>query len=188
MFVLTRTGANGWFDSTLTYKIKIDVIMELNEIKKQHAATKEACEKYVQVFAQIMGLQADSDSFAAGDFFGVVNIGDYYFNMSDIYVVISDFKRWMQKYGTEEALSNAIIEWYDYIISDPSTKVNLKSWLMGIAQTEEFIQQRIKAAQHRAGLAQLELEKAREELQAAKQRYNEANKEYKNLKQLYSHE
>lgn len=68
----------------------------------------------VKLFCQIMEMSEDDVFFVAGDPHGVVAIGDYFFNMSEIHEVIVHYEKHIKNYGSNEELSNAIIRWYDW--------------------------------------------------------------------------
>jgi hypothetical protein len=58
---------------------------------------------------------SDADTFfVADDPHGVVSLGDYFFNMSDIHDVITNYEKLIECFGSNEELSNAIIRWYDW--------------------------------------------------------------------------
>ena len=76
----------------------------------------KAARKEVRQFCDIMGW-TDADVFyVAEDPHGVVSLGDYFFNMSDIHEVVANYPKLIERYGSNEELSNAIIRWYDWTL------------------------------------------------------------------------
>jgi len=68
----------------------------------------------VRLFCQIMEWSDADTFFVAEDPHGVVSLGDYFFNMSDIYEVVANYPKLLERYGSNEAIATAIIRWYDF--------------------------------------------------------------------------
>lgn len=70
----------------------------------------------VNLFCEIMEWSKE-DVYLVGDNpHGVVSLGDYFFNMSDIHDVIANYEKHIERFGSNEELSNAIIRWYDWTL------------------------------------------------------------------------
>lgn len=64
----------------------------------------------------------------------VAQFGDYFFNFSDIRTVVDNYKYWLQRYGTREAVGQEVCDWQDYVVERMSEKknyINLFNWLLG---------------------------------------------------------
>ena len=64
----------------------------------------------------------------------VAQFGDYFFNLSDIRTVVDNYKYWLQRYGTREAVGQEVRDWQDYVVERMSEKknyINLFNWLNG---------------------------------------------------------
>ena len=64
----------------------------------------------------------------------VAQFGDYFFNLSDIRTVVDNYKYWLQRYGTREAVGQEVCDWQDYVVESMSEKknyINLFNWLNG---------------------------------------------------------
>lgn len=70
----------------------------------------------VNLFCDIMEWSKEDVYFIADDPHGVVSLGDYFFNMSDIHEVVANYPKMLERFGSNEELSNAIIRWYDWTI------------------------------------------------------------------------
>lgn len=68
----------------------------------------------IRLFCQIMDWSDSDVYFVADDPHGVVSLGDYFFNMSDIHEVVSNYEKHIERFGSNEELSNAILRWYDW--------------------------------------------------------------------------
>lgn len=68
----------------------------------------------VNLFCEIMYWSKEDVYFVEDDPHGVVSLGDYFFNMSDIHDVIANYEKHIERFGSNEELSNAIIRWYDW--------------------------------------------------------------------------
>ena len=65
----------------------------------------------------------------------VAQFGDYFFNLSDIRTVVDNYKYWLQRYGTREAVGQEVCDWQDYVVERMSEKknyINLFNWLNGV--------------------------------------------------------
>jgi len=70
----------------------------------------------IRLFCQIMDWSDADVYFVADDPHGGVSLGDYFFNMSDIHEVVANYEKHIERFGSNEELSNAIIRWYDWTI------------------------------------------------------------------------
>ena len=64
----------------------------------------------------------------------VAQFGDYFFNLSDIRTVVDNYRYWLQRYGTREAVGEEVCDWHDYVVERMSEKknyINLFNWLNG---------------------------------------------------------
>ena len=64
----------------------------------------------------------------------VAQFGDYFFNLSDIRTVVDNYKYWLQRYGTREAVGQEVRDWQYYVVERMSEKknyINLFNWLNG---------------------------------------------------------
>ena len=67
----------------------------------------------------------------------VAQFGDYFFNLSDIRTVVDNYKYWLQRYGTREAVGQEVCDWQDYVVERMSEKknyINLFNWLNGASR------------------------------------------------------
>lgn len=82
---------------------------------------------YVDLFCDIMGYNEDGykaeSHFIGDDPFGVVFINDDFWNMSDIFYVISEYDKWFKFYG--EDLPSVIKDWYDYSLDASARNTEL---------------------------------------------------------------
>ena len=64
----------------------------------------------------------------------VAQFGEYFFNFVDIRTVVDNYKYWLQRYGTREAVGEEVCDWHDYVVERMSEKknyINLFNWLNG---------------------------------------------------------
>ena len=64
----------------------------------------------------------------------VANFGDYYFNLDDIRTVVDNYRYWLQRYGTREAVGEEVCDWHDYVLERMGRNkiyLNLFNWLNG---------------------------------------------------------
>ena len=64
----------------------------------------------------------------------VAQFGDYFFNLSDIRTVVDNYKYWLQRYGTREAVGQEVCDWHDYAVEHLGKGegyINLFHWLNG---------------------------------------------------------
>lgn len=83
----------------------------------------------IRLFCQIMGWSDTDVYFVADDPHGVVSLGDYFFNMSDIHEVVANYPKLLERYGSNEELSNIIIRWYDWTLEYHSKHPQF-GWIM----------------------------------------------------------
>lgn len=70
----------------------------------------------LDLFCEIMECSKEDVYFVGDDPHGVVSLGDYFFNMSDIHEVVANYEKHIERFGSNEELSMAIIRWYDWTI------------------------------------------------------------------------
>ena len=64
----------------------------------------------------------------------VAQFGDYFFNLADIRTVVDNYKYWLKRYGTREAVAQEVRDWHDYVVERMGNKksyINLFNWLLG---------------------------------------------------------
>lgn len=64
----------------------------------------------------------------------VAQFGDYFFNLSDIRTVVDNYKYWLNRYGSREAVGKEVRDWHDYAVhrkEQGKTYINLFNWLNG---------------------------------------------------------
>ena len=64
----------------------------------------------------------------------VAQFGEYFFNLVDIRTVVDNYKYWLQRYGTREAVGEEVLDWHDYVVERMGNKknyINLFNWLNG---------------------------------------------------------
>ena len=65
----------------------------------------------------------------------VAQFGEYYyFNLVDIRTVVDNYKYWLQRYGTREAVGQEVRDWHDYAVEHLGKGegyINLFHWLNG---------------------------------------------------------
>ena len=64
----------------------------------------------------------------------VAQFGDYFFNLSDIRTVVDNYKYWLNRYGTREAVGQEVRDWHNYAVEHLGKGegyINLFNWLNG---------------------------------------------------------
>ena len=64
----------------------------------------------------------------------IAQFGDYFFNLADIRTVVDNYKYWLKRYGTREAVAQEVCDWHDYVVERMGNKkayINLFNWLLG---------------------------------------------------------
>ena len=64
----------------------------------------------------------------------VAQFGEYFFNLVDIRTVVDNYKYWLKRYGTREAVAQEVRDWHDYVVERMGNKksyINLFHWLLG---------------------------------------------------------
>ena len=90
----------------------------------------------LNLFCEIMEWSKEDVYFVADDPHGVVSLGDYFFNMSDIHEVVANYPKLLERFGSNEELSNIIIRWYDWTLEYHS-KHPVMDWVK-IRTTDKF--------------------------------------------------
>ena len=65
----------------------------------------------------------------------VAQFGDYFFNLADIRTVVDNYKYWLKRYGTREAVAQEVRDWHDYAVEHLGKcegYINLFHWLNGV--------------------------------------------------------
>ena len=99
---------------------------------------------YIARFSHIIGIdfefwvgdmrEEDKQADRPSQSVDVAQFGDYFFNLSDIRTVVDNYKYWLQRYGTREAVGQEVCDWQDYVVERMSEKknyINLFNWLNG---------------------------------------------------------
>ena len=65
----------------------------------------------------------------------VAKFGDYYyFNLVDIRTVVDNYKYWLNRHGSREAVGEEVCDWHDYVLERMGRNkiyLNLFNWLNG---------------------------------------------------------
>lgn len=64
----------------------------------------------------------------------VAQFGDYFFNLSDIRTVVDNYKYWLNRHGSREAVGEEVLDWHDYVLERMGRNkiyLNLFNWLNG---------------------------------------------------------
>ena len=64
----------------------------------------------------------------------VAQFGDYFFNLSDIRTVVDNYKYWLNRYGSREAVGQEVRDWHDYAVEHLGKGegyISLFNWLNG---------------------------------------------------------
>ena len=141
-----------------------------------------AAREEIRLFCRILGYpNNDLNHLIGDDPHGIVDMqeGYRYFNMTDIHVLLSDYKRWMELYDNPQTLRKVVDEWYYWSLEqkEHDGKVcNLKSWLMGWRpdgnETEAYKQQHAKDVAE----AHARTEQAKQELNQEVEQFNQGRK------------
>ena len=99
---------------------------------------------YTERFSHIIGIdfefwvgdmrEEDKQADRPSQSVDVAQFGDYFFNLSDIRTVVDNYRYWLQRYGTREAVGQEVCDWQDYVVERMSEKknyINLFNWLNG---------------------------------------------------------
>ena len=99
---------------------------------------------YTARFSHIIGVdfdywvgdsrEEDSAAKRASQPVDVAQYGDYFFNLVDIRTVVDNYKYWLKRYGTREAVAQEVRDWHDYVVERMGNKksyINLFHWLLG---------------------------------------------------------
>ena len=99
---------------------------------------------YVKRFSYIIGIdfefwvgdmrEEDKQADRPSQSVDVAQFGDYFFNLSDIRTVVDNYKYWLNRYGTREAVGQEVRDWHDYAVEHLGKGegyINLFHWLNG---------------------------------------------------------
>ena len=78
----------------------------------------------------------------------VAQFGDYFFDLEDIRTVVDNYRYWLQRYGTREAVGQEVRDWQYYTVDrlgKGKEYINLFHWLSGVPRD---IDDNDKAAAH----------------------------------------
>ena len=86
----------------------------MSEVKKVWEPTVNQCYRFVFAFCEVMGYNPKDAEFIGRipDPFGIVQIGDDFWKMTDINYVLSEYNKWVGMYG--EDLPKVIRDWVHY--------------------------------------------------------------------------
>ena len=100
---------------------------------------------YVKRFSYIIGIdfefwvgdmrEEDRAADRPSDSVDVAQFGDYFFNLSDIRTVVDNYRHWLQRYGTREAVGQEVRDWQYYTVDrlgKGKEYINLFHWLSGV--------------------------------------------------------
>lgn len=99
---------------------------------------------YIVVFSHIIGVdfdywvgdmrEEDKQADRPSQSVDVAQFGEYFFNLVDIRTVVDNYKYWLKRYGTREAVAQEVRDWHDYAVERMGNKksyINLFHWLLG---------------------------------------------------------
>lgn len=99
---------------------------------------------YIVVFSHIIGVdfdywvgdmrEEDKQADRPSQSVDVAQFGEYFFNLVDIRTVVDNYKYWLKRYGTREAVAQEVRDWHDYVVERMGNKksyINLFHWLLG---------------------------------------------------------
>lgn len=84
------------------------------QFRKAAKAAADAAIEEVKLFCKIMCYPENDILLVGEDPHGIVSIGDDFYNMTDIHVVISQYDHWISIYGSDSILRKVIWQWYDW--------------------------------------------------------------------------
>ena len=100
---------------------------------------------YVKRFSYIIGIdfefwvgdmrEEDRAADRPSDSVDVAQFGDYFFNLSDIRTVVDNYRYWLQRYGTREAVGQEVRDWQYYTVDrlgKGKEYINLFHWWSGV--------------------------------------------------------
>ena len=101
-------------------------------------------DSYASIFAQIIGVGLDhwvgdsreEDQQAGRPSYPVdaAIFGDYVFTYLNIRTVVDNYRYWLERYGTREAVRQEVIGWHEYVvkqINESKLFMTLFNWLNG---------------------------------------------------------
>ena len=99
---------------------------------------------YTDRFSRIIGIdfefwvgdmrEEDRAADRPSDSVDVAQFGDYFFNLSDIRTVVDNYKYWLNRHGSREAVGEEVCDWHDYVLERMGRNkiyLNLFNWLNG---------------------------------------------------------
>ena len=100
---------------------------------------------YVKRFANIIDIdfefwvgdmrEEDRAADRPSDSVDVAQFGDYFFNLSDIRTVVDNYKYWLNRHGSREAVGQEVRDWQYYTVDrlgKGKEYINLFHWLSGV--------------------------------------------------------
>ena len=107
-------------------------------------STNNLIDKYASVFGFIIGVDFD---YWVGDMrkedekaerptqpVDVAQFGDYIFELDDIRTVVDNYRYWLNRHGSREAVGEEVCDWHDYVLERMGRNkiyLNLFNWLNG---------------------------------------------------------
>lgn len=119
---------------------------DLFEIIEKFSGTFDSLlDFYVKRFSYIIGLdfdywvgdmrEEDKQADRPSQSVDVAQFGEYYFfNLSDIRTVVDNYKYWLKRSGSREAVGQEVCDWHDYAVEHLGKGegyINLFHWLNG---------------------------------------------------------
>ena len=99
---------------------------------------------YTDRFSRIIGIdfefwvgdmrEEDRAADRPSDSVDVAQFGDYFFNLSYIRTVVDNYKYWLNRHGSREAVGEEVCDWHDYVLERMGRNkiyLNLFNWLNG---------------------------------------------------------
>ena len=99
---------------------------------------------YVKRFAHIIGVdfdywvgdmrEEDKQADRPSQSVDVAQFGEYFFNLVDIRTVVDNYKYWLNRHGSREAVGQEVCDWHDYVLERMGRNkiyLNLFNWLNG---------------------------------------------------------
>ena len=100
---------------------------------------------YIARFSHIIGVdfdywvgdmrEEDKEADRPSQSVDVAQFGEYFFNLVDIRTVVDNYRYWLQRYGTREAVGQEVRDWQYYTVDrlgKGKEYINLFHWLNGV--------------------------------------------------------
>ena len=115
----------------------------MDMVSKLNSTLWSVAKEYARLVGQVIG--QEPEFWVAEDIsVSVCCFGDVWFlTLEEMQIIIDHMEKWLDRYGTRQAVGQEITDWLDWIISDdcfdyetceerPHPKINLWSWLTGL--------------------------------------------------------